>query len=151
MRYAKVRELNPKYKEAEGALVGDFRRLHADIYGNREFLNYLRNGGKFFCAEEGRELDLIAIDYGDLQRQPGTRRNVYEVTEEFTVNNGRYCNREDVVFLINGVPVLFVECKNANKSEAIPLAIEQVHRYHDETPEIQRRAERNAGSARVAR
>ena len=58
---------NPKYKEAEGALVGDFSRLHADVYGNREFLNYLRNQGKFFCAEEGRELDLVLIDYADLK------------------------------------------------------------------------------------
>jgi type I restriction enzyme, R subunit len=134
--YAKVRELNPKYKEAEGALVGDFSRLHADVYGNREFLNHLRNQGKFFCTDEGRELDLVLIDYADLEREPGSRRNIYEVMEEFTVNNGRYCNREDVVFLINGIPVLVVECKNATKSEAIAIAIDQIRRYHSETPEM---------------
>ncbi len=134
--YAKARELNPKYKDAEGALVGDFRRLHPDIYGNREFLTYLRNDRKFFCAVENRELDLILVDYADLERQPAARCNVYEVTEEFTVNNGHYCNREDVVFLINGIPVLVVECKNATKSEAIPLAIDQIRRYHNETPEM---------------
>lgn len=134
--YSKVREFNPKYKEAEGALVGDFRRLHSDIYGNREFLAYLRNQGKFPSHDEARELDLTLIDYADLERQPGTRRNLYEVTEEFTINNGRYCNREDVAFLINGIPVLFVECKNATKSEAIPLAIDQIRRYHAETPEV---------------
>ncbi len=48
--HAKVREFNPKYKEAEGALVGEFQRLHAGIAGNRQFLGYLRNQGKFFCA-----------------------------------------------------------------------------------------------------
>ncbi len=31
--HAKVRELNPKYREAEGALVGELQRLHSDIYG----------------------------------------------------------------------------------------------------------------------
>jgi len=31
---------------------------------------------------------------------------VYEVTEEFYVHNGRHGTREDVVFLINGIPVL---------------------------------------------
>ena len=33
---AKVREFNPRYAEAEGALLGKFRHLHSDIYGNRE-------------------------------------------------------------------------------------------------------------------
>ena len=35
---AKVREFNPRYAEAEGALHGRFRHLHTDIYGNRDFL-----------------------------------------------------------------------------------------------------------------
>jgi len=35
---AKVREFNPRYTEAEGALLGRFRHLHSDIYGNREFV-----------------------------------------------------------------------------------------------------------------
>ena len=68
--HAQVLTFNPKYKEAEGALVGELRRLNADIAGNREFLAYLRNQGKFFCAEENRELDLILIDYGDVARPP---------------------------------------------------------------------------------
>src|SRR3972149_7940995 len=66
--HAQVHAFNPKYKEAEGALVGEFQRLNADIAGNREFLAYLRNQGKFFCAEENRELDLQLVDYGDLTR-----------------------------------------------------------------------------------
>jgi len=41
--HSKVREFNPKYKEAEGALVGELERLHSDIYGNRDFLGFLRN------------------------------------------------------------------------------------------------------------
>ncbi|MBX9811017.1 MAG: hypothetical protein K2Y16_05320 [Burkholderiales bacterium] len=79
---------------------------------------YLRNQGKFFCAEENRERDLplIDIDYGDLARPRGEWRNVYEVTEEFYVHNGRHGTREDVVFLINGIPVLVIECKNATEA-----------------------------------
>jgi type I restriction enzyme R subunit len=30
---AKVREFNPRYAEAGGALLGQFRHLHTDIYG----------------------------------------------------------------------------------------------------------------------
>jgi len=128
--FARVREFNPKYRETAGALLGQFRHIHADIYGNREFVGILRNRGKFFCAEARRELDLIVIDYDD------PSRNVYEVTEEFYWHNGHYGNREDVVFLVNGIPVVVVECKNASKDEAIALAVDQIRRYHDETPEF---------------
>jgi type I restriction enzyme R subunit len=134
--YTKVREFNPQYKEAEGALIGDFERMHADIHGNRDFLAALRNQGKFFCAEENRELDLQLIDYADLALPPVQRGNVYEVTEEFYFHNGHYGTREDVVFLINGIPVLMIECKNASKDEAIALGVDQIRRYHEETPQV---------------
>ena len=127
---ARVREFNPRYAEADGALLGRFRHLHADIYGNREFLDHLRNRGKFFDHEENREFDLVLIDYDT------PSNNVFEVTEEFAFHNGHYGVREDVVFLINGIPVLVIECKNASKEEAIALGVDQIRRYHIETPEL---------------
>ena len=127
---AKMRKFNPRYAEAEGALLGKFRHLHTDIYGNREFVEYLRNRGKFFDHEEKHERDLILIDYENPEN------NVFEVTEEFAFHNGHYGTREDVVFLINGIPVLVIECKNANKDEAIALGVDQIRRYHRETPEL---------------
>ena len=90
----------------------------------------MRNRGKFFDHEEKRELDLILIDYDE------PARNVYEVTEEWAFHNGRYGTREDVVFLINGIPVLVIECKNAGQDEAIALGVDQIRRYHHETPEL---------------
>ena len=133
--HTQIRIFNPKYKEAEGALVAQFQRLHADIYGNRDFLQALRNQHKFFCAEENRELDLILIDYGDLSRLPEQWRNMYEVTEEYYTHNGKYGTREDVVFLINGIPVAVTECKNASKDEAIAFGIDQIRRHHAGTPQ----------------
>ena len=127
---AKLREFNPRYAEAEGALLGQFRHLHTDIYGNREFVEHLRNRGKFFDHEEKRERDLMLIDYDD------PARNVFEVTEEWAFHNGHYGTREDVVFLINGIPVLVIECKNASKDEAMALGVDQIRRYHRETPEL---------------
>lgn len=127
---AKIREFNPRYADAEGAWLGQFRILHADIYGNRDFVDLLRNQGTFFDHEENRERDLILIDYEN------PKRNVYEVTEEWVFHNGQYGTREDIVFLINGIPVLVVECKNATKDEAIALGVDQIRRYHRETPEL---------------
>ena len=126
----KVREFNPQYPDAPGALPGRWRHLHPDIYGNRDFVDYLRNQGKFFDKMENRERDLILIDYAHPQK------NVYQVTEEFAFHNGHYGVREDVVFLINGIPVLVIECKNASKEEGVELGIDQIRRYHRETPEL---------------
>lgn len=127
---AKIREFNLRYAEAEGALLGQFRILHADIYGNRDFVDLLRNRGTYFDHEENRERDLILIDY------ESPKNNIYEVTEEWVFHNGQYGTREDVVFLINGIPVVVVECKNATKDEAIALGVDQIRRYHRESPEL---------------
>ena len=127
---AKVREFNPRYAETKGDLISRFGNFRTNIYGNREFVDYLRNRGKIFDQEENRERDLILIDYDN------PANNVYEVTEEWAFHNGHYGTREDVVFLINGIPVLVIECKNATKDEAIAIGIDQIRRYHLETPEL---------------
>ncbi len=134
--HQQVLKFNPSYKEAEGALLGELHQLTADIRGNRDALSYVRNEAKFFDADDSRELDLQLVDFADIGRQQADRRNVYEVTEEWTVTNGQHTTREDVVFLINGIPVLVIECKNATKDEAIALGIDQLRRYHAETPEV---------------
>lgn len=128
--YSKVREFNPSYKDALGELIGRLILIKTDIEGNRDFLKLLRNESTFFDAEQNRELNFKVIDY----KNPSN--NTFEVTEEFYYHNGRYGNREDVVFLINGIPVLVIECKNVTKEEAIAIGIDQLRRYHDETPEF---------------
>jgi len=70
-------------------LLRQFCHLHANIYGNREFVAQLRNRGKFCGHEENRERDLILIDYDD------RANNVYEVTEEWVFHNGHYGTREN--------------------------------------------------------
>jgi type I restriction enzyme R subunit len=128
--FAKVKEFNPYYSDTKGSLIRLFNGLKTDIYGNRDFLKYLRNEGTYYYKAENRDLNLILIDYEN------PKNNVFEVTEEFYWFNGRYGNREDIVFLINGIPVLVIECKNADKEEAIALGIDQIRRYHIETPEF---------------
>lgn len=91
-----------------------FRHLHTDIYGNREFVEHLRNRGKFFDHEEKRERDLILIDYDD------PTRNVYEVTEEWAFHNGHYGTREDVVFLINGTRCWLSSARTPTRTRRLP-------------------------------
>jgi len=134
--HSQILKFNETYKGAEGALVGELTRLTSDITGNREMLAYLRNQSKYFDQEQSRELDLYLIDYDDIEKPPSDRCNIYEVTEEFSFYNRNFGVREDVVFLVNGIPVLVIECKSATKEEAIALGVDQIRRYHDEAPEI---------------
>ena len=127
---AKVREFNPQYSDDPGELQRKFGHFQTNIEGNRKFVEHLRNRGKYLDAGQNRERDLVLIDYDN------PANNCFEVTEEFAFDNGQHHNREDVVFLINGIPVLVIECKNANKDEAIALGIDQIRRYHHETPEM---------------
>jgi len=128
--FSKIQEFNPKYEGTAEDIIRKFTFLRSDIYGNRDFLSYLREEQKFYHSTDKREYDLKLIDYAD------TSKNIYEATEEFYYYNGKFAVREDVVFLINGIPVLVIECKNATKDEAIALGIDQIRRYHNETPEL---------------
>lgn len=134
--FSKTQQFNPRMRDDLPALLRRFSLLSGDIFGNREALDLIRGNGKFFVEDENRNLDLQLIDFCDIGKPNELRQNVYEVTEEYYFHNGYYGNREDVVFLINGIPVLVIECKNANKDEAIALGIDQLRRYHDETPEM---------------
>lgn len=128
--YAKVKEFNPLYPESKDALVKQLGVFQSDIQGNRIFWSYLRGERTFFLEKENRELNLKLIDFDNPDN------NEYQVTEEYYFYNGHYANREDIVFLINGIPVVVVECKNPTKDEAIAIGIDQIRRYQDETPEM---------------
>ncbi len=128
--FENVREFNPQYSGSIADLLRKFEFLDPDIFGNRDFWQYLKGEKTFYYEKEKRELNLILIDY----IQP--ERNIYEVTEEFYYFNGRNAAREDVVFLINGIPVLVIECKNATIDEALAIGMDQIRRYHLEIPEL---------------
>lgn len=128
--FEKVKEFNPKFKDNKADLLRLLDLPLPNIHGNRDFLHYLQGEKTFFSQEENREFNLILIDYDN------PANNIFEVTEEYYLFNGKYANREDVVFLINGIPVLVIECKNATKDEAIAIGVDQLRRYHRETPEL---------------
>ena len=93
----KIKEFNPGYTEEPSQLIEKFNLLKSNIYGNKDFLNYLREKGTFYYPPEKRELNIKLIDYEN------PANNIYEVTEEYYYFNGSYGIGEDVVFLINGI------------------------------------------------
>lgn len=100
------------------------------IEGNQQILLAFRGQTTAYDKNEKRERNVIYIDFEHPEN------NLFEVTDEFTFSNSRYTNRQDIVFLINGVPVIDLECKNLTTKEGIDKALEQIRRYHKETPEL---------------
>lgn len=124
--------LMPKLREFNPWLPADyaFPAPTPKIEGNRQVLLALRGQSTAYDETEKRERNVMVIDF----EHPD--RNIFEVTSEFAFSNGRYTNRQDIVFLINGIPVIDLECKNLTTAEGIDKALDQIRRYHRETPEL---------------
>ncbi len=128
-----VQRLNPgvvtSYEVAE-ELLGRLLRVRPDIEGNLEAWEYLRGFKTVFVAAEEREKNVRLLDVETLEN------NTFHVTEEYRFTNGRFAIRPDIVFLINGIPVLVVEAKAATRREGLAEALDQIRRYHEEGPEL---------------
>ena len=88
-------------------LVRRLVNVRPNIEGNLEAWEYLKGLKTVFVEAEHRErnvrlLDPVNVDF-----------NTFHVTDEFTFTNGVHTIRPDVVFLINGIPVIVIETKAA--------------------------------------
>jgi len=130
--YRQVQRLNPgMVGQAEAREIA--RRLSIiapSIEGDLEAWEFLNGLKTIFVPSERRERNIRLLD----PDHPDA--NTFHVTDEFSFSNGVKTNRPDVVFLINGVPVLVVETKAATKIDGINEALEQIRRYHRESPEL---------------
>ena len=104
--------------------------LGSTLEGNRDALSWLRGERSIFVPDENRERNVTLIDFENLDN------NLFHVTDEWTQQGVVHRNRADVVFLINGIPVAIVETKSANKRDGLAEGVEQIRRYHNETPEM---------------
>ncbi len=104
--------------------------LSATLEGNQEALLWMRGEKPTFVASENRNRNVSLIDFENPDN------NLFHVTDEWEQQNAAQRNRADVVFLINGIPVAIVEAKNAGKPDGLALGVDQIRRYHSETPEM---------------
>jgi len=128
----KLQEFNPwlTVDDVEEICNDILERTRFNLEGNQKFLNYCRGQVPFYNRKEKRNFDLIFFDFKNPQN------NLFQVTDELSFSAGRTWNRFDLVFYINGLPILVVETKNPEKEEGINEAIEQIKRYHQESPEF---------------
>ena len=111
-------------------VVARLLRVRPDIEGNREAWEYLKGLKTVFVQAERRERNLRLLD------PEGVEANTFHVTDEFRFHSGPHKIRADVVFFVNGIPVILVETKAATRLEGIAEAFDQVRRYHAEAPEL---------------
>ena len=104
--------------------------LRPTLEGNQDALSWLRGEQSIFVPDEDRYRNVTLIDFENPDN------NLFHVTDEWTQQGVVHRNRADVVFLINGIPVAVVETKSANKRDGLAEGVEQIRRYHRETPEM---------------
>ena len=111
-------------------IMRQLRLLSPTLEGNQKALSWLRGEESVFVPDEDRYRNVTLIDFENPDN------NLFHVTDEWTQQGVVHRNRADVVFLINGIPVAIVETKSANKRDGLAEGVEQIRRYHNETPEM---------------
>lgn len=127
-----IQRLNPDFMDHLLAeeLIKKLERIPPNIEGNFMAWEYLKGLKTVFVPNDKRERNVTFIDAENIDR------NTFHVTDEFEFTNSVKTIRPDIVFLINGVPVLLIETKAVHKIEGISEALEQMKRYHRECPEL---------------
>jgi type I restriction enzyme R subunit len=128
----KLRDFNPWLLEEEiDQIIKELlERTRYNLEGNQKVLNFFRGQTPILSRKENRELNVRFFDFENPQR------NVFHLTDELSFVNGRAWNRFDLVFYVNGLPILIIETKNPEKEEGIDEALNQIKRYHSESPEF---------------
>jgi type I restriction enzyme R subunit len=129
---AQLVRLNPGIVDASrtGDILRRLSLLRPTLEGNREAHSWLRGEQSVFVPEEKRERNVRLIDFEHPEN------NLFHVTDEWWQKSTVFRNRADVVFLINGIPVALAETKDAGKQDGLSLGVDQIRRYHRETPEM---------------
>ncbi|MEM4406357.1 MAG: type I restriction endonuclease subunit R [Candidatus Methanomethylicaceae archaeon] len=127
-----LQRLNPDVVDVQKAeeVIRRLLLVQPSIEGNLQAWEFLKGLKTVFDKAENREWNVRFLDPANVEA------NTFHVTEEFRFHNGIYTIKPDVVFLVNGIPVLIVETKAATKQEGIAEALEQIRRYHREGAEL---------------
>ena len=127
-----LQRLNPDVVDLDRAeqVAKGLVQVRPSIEGNLDAWEYLRGLKTVFVPSEDRERNVSLLNVDDPER------NTFHVTPEFSFTNGTKTIRPDVVFLVNGIPVILVEAKAATRQRGMSEAFDQVVRYHRDGPEL---------------
>ncbi|MDW7973263.1 MAG: HsdR family type I site-specific deoxyribonuclease [Thermodesulfovibrio sp.] len=127
----KIKKLNPFLSDDEAEeVLKQLERVRPDIEGNLTVWQFLKGLKSLYIQSEKRQRNIRLIDTENINN------NDFHVTEEFEFTNGIRAIKQDIVFFINGIPVIFIESKAPHVLQGMDIALEQVRRYHRECPEL---------------
>ncbi len=106
-------------------------RVRANLEGNLEAWEFLAGFKTVYDTAQKRELNVTLLATG-----VDARLNALHVTDELRFSGGRQAIRQDIVFYINGIPIMDVEAKAPHVTGAMEKARDQVRRYHDEAASL---------------
>jgi type I restriction enzyme R subunit len=132
-----ILRINPEVKTEEHAklAVAALRRTmsHPEkLTANRQTLDLLRDGAKIVLTsgEDAKTVHFIAFDK---ERQ---QLNDFTATNQYRIQGVRQC-REDMVLLVNGIPLIIAEYKSfLSSGKDWQEAVHQLHRYQRQAPLI---------------
>ena len=129
-----LRKLNNRYELTDADLdyvITSLRAIPTTIEGIRIFLDRFRNGFVAPLQKEGKEKLLRIVDLQDYGN------NEFTVTRQFKVEGLKATIRADIVLLVNGIPLVLIECKSPTAEAADWTdAYRQIKRYENEAPEL---------------
>lgn len=127
-----LQRLNPGVVDVNKAeeIIRRLTTVPPNIEGNFQVWEYLKGIKTVFVDTERRERNVRLLD----PEHP--EKNTFHVTDEFHFSSGTRTIRPDIVFFINGIPVIVVETKAATRLEGIAEALDQIRRYHKEGSEL---------------
>ncbi len=128
-----LQRLNPGVVDLRKAedTVKNLIRIKPNIEGHLDAWEFLKGLKTVFVETERRERNLKLLNTVNVEA------NRFHVTEEFTFSNGSPPDiRADIVFFINGVPVIIAETKAAHRLEGIAEALDDIRYYHEKGPEF---------------
>jgi len=110
-------------------VIRKIKLLPANLRGNEEFLNYLRNQKTHYVKEEKRERNIKLIDYENPEN------NHFAIVEGFWFED-KDRRQADVMLFVNGLPIGIIENKSPTIEEPEEEAFGQIKLYTDRIPEL---------------
>lgn len=130
---AQLQRLNPGVVDHLHAeqLRDNLVRVRPNIEGNLDAWEYLKGLKTVFVDTEKRERNIRLLDPDNMEA------NTFHITDEFTFSRGTPPDiRTDIMFFVNGVPIIVCETKSATHTEGIAEAFDDIRYYHRQGPEL---------------
>jgi len=129
----KVEELNPEFKnleekEKKEALEEVKEKLKNE--DERQILHYIKDGIKYHLPKKAKIFTLKLINYSNPEN------NDYLLAPQAKFEGFPENIKPDYTLFVNGLPIAIIEAKSSTRINSYEEALDQIHRYEEESPEL---------------